>query len=617
MASKREIAAQLRPIRERCVVDPDRFEEWLSQRGWGLRGLDAGGYGVSLEGAQLWYVCEDPVLWCRAFMTEPDTGEPYTFFDYQEPSVRSWQQDVIHQDGAEVGKTREIVALCLWGECTAFGFSIQKPYVLVGAPQQTHLDEIIMAIEEHVGEHEGADGRKPIINKFWMKPKKTPHYLMRFRTPMGLGRIYFRPAGHDGESFRGVHVNALGLFDEAAKAKTKVIWSEFHRSLMPGCKARYYSVPDGDNTTEFYRMSQEAVPSLRPGEEGLRLFHWPKTLMPDPFWNDSRRREFIKRYNGEDAPGYQRNVLGLHGQQENPVWSWETLEPNVRDVPEYVTQRIHVNASGNDLHTEAYHVELRVAEGKKSPREQFLFDRHEDLADYQTKDREKIRAAVQKLVRGAFEPLGQGIFWIGADLGFSKDPTEIRIWRELGTELRCVGRIHAKGVTYTLQCEIIHAIDEILGFQAKWGVDFGNAGAMVVQLLQNSEDYADAHYDERMTGFQFSAALDAVDEGGTVLQEPDPKTGEPKPIRLPAKELATNLITKRLQSVGFTMPFDADVIGHYTNHTAKEGAKHRIFSKQNDHTIDADRVMILRKVFDEQIAVVDAFASGVNNRNAA
>ncbi|RCX32066.1 hypothetical protein [Thioalbus denitrificans] len=609
---------ELTQIRNRCVVDADDFDWWLGEKAWSWQGLDRGDYGLSLDQAQLLYVCEDPVLWARAFMEEPDTGEPYNFWAYQQESVRAWFQDVIHQDGAEVGKTREIVALVLWGMCSGFGGSIQRPQVLVGAPQQTHLDEIIMAIEEHVGEAEGQGGRKPLINRFWLKPKKHPHYMMRFNGPTGLGRVYFRPAGYDGEAFRGVHVNAMSFMDEAAKIKNPVCWSEFHRALKPGCVQRIYSVPDGDNATEYYRMTQRAVANLPADRPGMRLFHWPKTLMPDPFWSEERDREFQRRYGGRDTPGYQRNVLGLHGQQENPVWPWALLQQNIRDVPEYRSVHLVADAARGDLHVSAYRVELVTTEGsRRSPQEHWLVDRDDDLAPFKAKDRTAVREAVRRLLREFITPPGPGRYWCGADLGFAKDPTELMVWREVGGELRRIARIHAKGLGYDVQCELIYCLDELLDFQPEWGIDFGNAGTAVVQMLQALDEYADAHYDERLTGFNFSASVDCIDEEGNVLEEPDQKTGDPKPVRKPAKEWATDVITLRLQRAGYAMPWDPDVIQHYSNHTAREGARNRIFSKDNDHTIDADRVALLRKVYSEQIGVADVFASGVQRRDVA
>lgn len=131
----------LRQMAEREeVFAPEEFDQWLCQQGWAWQALDRGDYGITLEQAMFLFVFEDPVRWAETFLVEPRTGEPWQFFDYQRESVRAWRQDVVHQDGAEVGKTREITVLILWGQCTSMGFTVRRPWMLVGAPQQTHLD---------------------------------------------------------------------------------------------------------------------------------------------------------------------------------------------------------------------------------------------------------------------------------------------------------------------------------------------------------------------------------------------------------------------------------------------------------------------------------------------
>lgn len=609
--------AHIAQMHERCVVNVDEFDAWLAERGWAWQALARGEYGVSIDDAQYLFVASDPVRWCNAFMDEPDTGDPYTFFDYQIPSVRAWDQNVVHRDGAEVGKTREIIAILLWGMATAFGFTKKKPSCLVAAPQQTHLDEIIMAIEAHVGENESATGRKPFINRFWLKPKKHPHYMMRFRSPNTpanqMGVVYFRPFGHDGEALRGVHVNALGIVDEAAKVKGKKAWGEFPRALMPGCYQRVYSVHDGDNQTAYHRLTREAIPNLEKGKPGMRLFVWPKTLMPHPFWSDERKRELIQRFGGENTPEYQRNVLAMEGQQENSVWPIELLEKNIRDVPEYRTLKLFVNAAENELHIICYAVQLHVEHGKKSAEQILIEDRYEQLDEYQNTATR--RGAFRALLREFFEPVGQATLWAGADLGFSNDPTEVFLCKENGAQLRDVLRVHLRGVEYWMQQEVIYCLDELFSFQAQWGIDMGAAGVSVIGNLQNLDDYAAGEYSERILGVQFASVHDAVDEDGNVVEEVN-KDGDVVAVRLPAKELATNLITTRLQNQTWAMPYDDDVIGHFSNHTAREGTKHRIFSKQDDHTIDAKRTLILAKALREDMGGGDAFSTGAHRRAA-
>ena len=54
-----------------------------------------------------------------------------------------------------------------------------------------------------------------------------------------------------------------------------------------------------------------------------------------------------------------------------------------------------------------------------------------------------------------------------------------------------------------------------------------------------------------------------------------------------------------------------------TSHTAREGAKWPIYDKKNDHAIDARRVQMLRKLYEEAGGSVDVFLSGVSERHAA
>lgn len=608
---------QLSQVYDRDVFNIDGFEAWLAARGWAWEPLSRGEYPLGLEEAQLMYVCQDPVLWCKAFMNDPETGEPYTFWPYQEGGVRAWHQDGVYQCGAEVGKTREITAILMWGQNTGFGFTVKNPTVLVGAPQQVHLNEIVRDIEQHIGESDATKGAKPLINRFHLRTIKVPHVEMRFKGPTctrdGMGIIFFRPAGHDGEAFRGVHVNAGLMMDEGAKIKNKVTWSEFWRAGKPGCFRRVYSVPDGDNTTNYYQYTQQAVDDLPPGKPGWRRFYWPKTLMPAPFWSEKRDKEFQRLYGGKDSPGYQRNVLGLHGQQENPVWPWHLLESNIHDVPEYRALHINIDESKGEVDISLFAAELKQVDGRKHGEERMIFERTDDFEDY--KDTSTRRDAVRTLLRECFKPFDSGVLWGGGDLGFSNDPTELLLSREIGYELRDIVRIKAKGVPYWMQTELIYCLDELMSFLPNWGIDFGSAGTKVVQDMQCLELYEDGNYTDRMTGFNFATVVDCIDEEGNQLTENN-KKGEEVAVRLPAKELATNLITDRFQKRAWLMPYDTEVIGHFSNHTAREGQKHRIFDKKNDHTIDAKRVLILRKAFNEEIGVADVFSSGVHVRAA-
>lgn len=617
--------AVLREMAERNVYAPEEFDAWLRERGWAWQALDRGDYGVTLEEAMVVFTMEDPVRWAETFLIEPDTGERWKFFDYQRESVRAWTQDVIHQDGAEVGKTREITVLILWACCTGMGLTLRRPWILVGAPQQTHLDEIILAVEEQVGATEdGGSAKGRLLSQFWRKPKRTPHTMHRFLCPSidgssdpSIARVYYRPAGHDGEAFRGVHVNGFGLIDEAAKMKRAVQFTEFYRALKPGCRSRSYSVPDGDRNTEYFRQTQSAIVNLPIGKPGTRLFHWPKTIMPAPFWSTERDAEMVKRYGGRHTAGYVRNVNGEWGDAENPVWGWDIVLPNVIDVPEYRVIKLNSDRQRGELALEVKSIKMEISEGRKHPVESILQDTVLDLAPFLARDDDERRHAMHALLADYVMGAHHGIFWGGADLGESNDPTEILISEEVGLRLRDNLRVHAKGLPYQAQRELLYCLQILYGGLPHWGVDLGSAGTVVVKDLQTLETYTAARFDETMTGFQFSNAVDCIDERGEALYDARDEGGEDI-VRAPAKHWATQCITSRAQQIGFAFVYDNDMLNDMTNHTSRQGAKWPIYSKKNDHTIDARRVQMLRKIYDEAASQVDVFSSGVSyRRNAA
>ena len=612
-----------RQLRDRGVHNPAEFEAWLETRGWSWQKLDRGDYGLSLEHAVLLCTIEDPVLWAEAFLIEPETHEPYKLLDYQKESIRSYLQDVVHQDAAEVGKTREITVLTLWTCCTGMGGRILKPSILIGAPMQVFLDDIARAIELQAGVADGATWKSP-LREFWLEPTRTPHKLFRFKTlnprnpeRPSVAEVHFRPAGHDGESFRGVHVNALAIMEEAAKCKAKVQWTEFYRGLMPGCRLRVYSVPDGDRTNEYHRLCAEAREDLPVGERGFRKFHWNKMLMPEPFWSEDRRLHFVKLFGGADTPGYKRNVLGEEGDAENPVIRWDVLLPNVVDLPDYRKIVLGADGAADTLYSNVDRIELVMTEGRKSGHPLAISDRADTLDDFIGNNDDSRRAAWADLLAPHLTHIdSRGVHWIGCDLGERNDPTEIIVSEQLGGKLRDVLRIKAKGLPYHAQEELLYQVDAACGHRAFWGVDLGSAGTAVVKNLLNRDAYAAADFEERLIGFHFQESVDCVGEDGEVLEQAD-SDGNAVILRAPAKHWATVCMVQRLQHRGYQLAYDTDVLNDYTSHTARAGTKWPIYDKKNDHTIDARRQQMLRMLRDQDGGNLDVFSGKVYDRRAA
>ncbi len=618
-ASPRAAPAPLEPLRLRdfvrkeIIVPPEHFEPWMELFDWTYHQLARGEMPPpfeSLKDFQLGCISSDPFLWCIAFLREPedpDHDEPYSFWDFQVESLR-YPGNVVHKDAAEIGKTREIVALATYLFCT-----VPNGSGLIGAPQQTHLEEIIEGMDDQFNWNPDLGDMRwhRRIKDGW---KKHPHHAFYGRNGFKLD---FRPSGFDGQAYRGVHARTFAIKDEAAKDKNVMQWSEFWRAMKPGCVARIYSVPDGDRSCEFYRLGQRAAmntpkkgrpPSAAPSptekkEESVesfkdvsghiknlkfRLFQWPKSLMPDPYWNDDRRRFFVDQYGGEDSPGYKHNVLGEDGDPEHTVFPWHQFKYCIKDIPEYRAMKILVDASNNEVIVRGFRCHYVVGENGPIPQVEFLVDTGYLMSTFF--DLTDGESEFTRLIKSFFNPV-PGQKRGGGDFGFSDDETEMWITSIIGKRDRKVGRLQLKHVTYDQQCQALNALDDIYGPREAlaWGTDFGNAGSAVAHDLQGLDIYKHKEYDDRLKGFQFESTTDNVDEDGEPII--DAKTGKPSKITL--KELATDILVKKMQRGELEYPPDPDVILFYTNHTVRTGGKHRIYKKEDDHLLDADRAQIL------------------------
>lgn len=593
--------ARLADFRRKILIPREAFEAWLQQWDWTYHQLARGEYPdpfTDLDSFQLGCIVADEVLWASFFLRDPDNPDmPWTLWDYQQDSIR-YPGNTLHECGAEVGKTREIIAYVLHR-----AFTVPRGSGLITAPMTIHLMEIIDAVLEQL-DHNRDLGRALVLHR------KSPHHHMKFTN--GL-KIDFRPTGYDGTALRGVHVRTFAVMDETAKAKNPAIFKEFWRASKPGCAHKLYSTPDGDRSSTFYRLCMKAEGKLEKEEEGdkdvlgrdltFRKFRWSKTLMPPPFWTPERRRFYVEQYGGEDSPGYQQNVLGNWGDPENSVFPWHSFQRLLKHIPEYRCLKVLVDESQGEVSLFGAAYEPRQAEDGtwSTPQEVILTDRRIPRHDFD----------IVREVKAFFSGV-PGLTFGGADLGFSQDPTEIYIKLIIGRVHRLIARVQLKGVTYDQQADAIDALDDIYGggkTEMGWGLDYGNAGSAVVHILQGQERYFEKRYEDRLTGFQFGAAYDAVNEEGETITDRHTE----KPVRLTAKELSTDLLVAKMQRQELEYPYDPDLVLYYPNHTYREGDRHRIYRKEDDHVIDADRVLTLRIILPGE-GSDDLFSCGASHR---
>lgn len=267
----------------------------------------------------------------------------------------------------------------------------------------------------------------------------------------------------------------------------------------------------------FYRMTEDPV---------AQQFHWPSTLNPD--FSPEKDAELARLYGGRESPGYLHRVLGLHGAPENAVFSLDDYAACVHD--------------GLDFHN-------------------LVLNAEEDIA-----------------LPTACPP---GAYYLGGDLGFARDPTELVVYRDLPPHLVNILRVRLNGVNYPRQQAVIIALDDAYDFRAV-GLDAGNNGRAVAHALL-------------ALGGDWPAKLHAFEFGGT-LRVPLP---DGSLLRRRVKEFMTELLQRRMADRSLVFPPLAARETAYAAHTCRFNAAGRpVYAKDNDHLIDADRCALLAHYLD-------------------
>lgn len=263
----------------------------------------------------------------------------------------------------------------------------------------------------------------------------------------------------------------------------------------------------------FYRMTQM---------KDVEQFNWPSSMNPE--FTRAKDAELALLYGGRSSPGYVHRVLGQHGSPAYAVFNLEDYLACVVDDLEYHDLTLH--------------------EG----------DAFEAPCDVPV-----------------------GVYYLGCDLGYARDPSEFVVFRVDEPYLTNVLRVHLDGVNYARQQQVVQELDAAYAFQGI-GIDVGNSGRAVAHAL-------------KALGADWCDKVHAYDFGGLVDLEPLP---DGSPNRRRAKALMTELIQRRLAEGTLRFPPIADREEQYAGHTYCVGTLGSVvYDKGNDHLIDADRCAVL------------------------
>jgi hypothetical protein len=480
---------------------------------------------VSSEEVRLGTSLRDPVLWGEKYLINRD-GSPREYWPHQIEDMKCEERNIIHLDGRDCGKS-----CVLTTDALHFAFTTRGGQGLIAAPHQGHLDTLIEEIEFQVDSND--ELMRSIALTKYGKPKITrkPYFRLEFTNGAIL---YFRPAGAYGDAFRSLHVERVWV-DEGAWLTEKA-WKALRQCLKAGGRLRIYSTPNGLRDTTYYRLTSS-------GE--FKVFRWPSWL--NPIWSAERERELLDFYGGRDTAGWQHEVAGEHGKPSYGAFNIEHLNLCRQELLEY--RKIVI--TGEELHD--------------CESEEESHDRLEMLLNLMPQT---------------------GAFWMGGDLGYTNDPTEIVVFREdvIGDRrvMTLILRIHMEHVSYPHIAQTISLLERYFT-PVGIGVDNGGNGLAVVQELLTLDKYRELDLQGRLHGYDFGGMTTlAVREG--------------KEVKKRTKELMTSLINGALQRRGIVLPTDdSEIEDQFTTHTYTLTSGNVVYSKGNDHIIDAVRCAMLAR----------------------
>lgn len=288
----------------------------------------------------------------------------------------------------------------------AFPFNYPNQEMVITAPEGVHLDAITDVVEtafmnNRLARYMLAAGRSRV--------KHRPFHVGFNNGSRIMGRI----PQHDGKAIKGTHPVVLEQ-DEASDYPTQG-WMEIIETLKMGSENsvwRAHGVTRGVRD-HFYKFTQP--------DSGWKVHRI--VAMARPTWSDEERQAKIELYGSRDHPDYRRNVLGDHGDSENVLFVLSRLMATV--------------------------------------------DQTED-SDYNSKLYTSIKITPEKIaeVGGVLNLLDiprthmeYEKFWIGMDVGYINDPSEIVVFGEetVGKKrtLRLLARFSLERVAHQDQVEAI------------------------------------------------------------------------------------------------------------------------------------------------------------------
>lgn len=502
-------------------------------------------------------------------------------WEFQWSWFRCRDMHQIDQCGRAVGKSLSILLRAM-----AFPLCYAGREMLITAPELNHLEPLIILIEEQF-----------YATRFLRELRVTGRGSVTHR-PFAMkfangARIIGCIPQRDGRGVKGKH--PLVLEHDESQDYPKGGWKELTHTLKrgsAGAQWRAHGVSRGIQD-DFYARSQP--------ESGWTVHRISQIHRPN--WSDSEREKQIKEAGGSrEDPDYKRNIYGTHGSAVNRLFILHRLMKCVDAEPEseYNSEEYYsVSISDSDL------------EETQGVATDFLDLPAKHTAKYNT-------------------------FWIGMDIGFISDPSEILVFAEYrpsaaerrldvqfkraepiegSSRVKLVARITLVRMPNPEQVKVILAV--IAHYKPRvFACDKTGAGlplfqdvqALIAQAQTPEEETRARLVAETIKGYNFSEKiLVEIDETVDVEANPAIEATDPEQVAKEAGierlvlEWSTDCLRRFVDEERLFLPWDREVIGEFQGQTFQYtksavdpyGRRRRIFSEGKFHALDAARMAIM------------------------
>lgn len=506
------------------------------------------------EEAYLWAILSDPsgldIAEFAWFNAEDEETNTFRAWPFQWMWWRNQSKNQIDQCGRSVGKSESI-------KVRAFAFPFLHPggELVITGPEGVHVDAITDRVETsfyntRLGREMLVKGRSGIKHK--------PFHMNFANGARIMGRLPQR----DGKGMKGIHPIWLEL--DEAQDFPEAGWVEVFETLKTASKGatwRAHGVTRGVRDY-FHKFTQP--------DSGWTVHRY--TAMHRPTYTDEERQEQILKYGSRDHPDYRRNVLGKHGDATNPIFVLHRLmacvDDNVSsDYNDHIYQKLKINNEmildyGDDILN--------------------LIDFPVSHADYKH-------------------------IWIGMDVGYMNDPSEILVFAEETSKrdsksiLTLISRISLQRVNHPNQ---VSAILWLISFYKPhvFAMDKTGLGLPLFQDIQDraKNDPNIKHMMERIKGYNFSEKLLVEFDESIELDRFKGDIIKDAGVYRNVLEYSTDKLRDLVDSKRLWLPWDKDLIGEFQGQTFSYDkikmdmyGRSRNFSKGSFHTLDAARMMAM------------------------